>query len=140
METLIVETTLPAYGQITFETAAAHACTQVPVVAPTSCVRDIRRTLMGQRYESATHIAVCEDGMFRGILRIEDLLAASEEATASDVMDPDAPCVAPGVDQEVAAWHAVHHAASALAVVNAEGGLSGPHSSTSSLRGPLIGT
>jgi magnesium transporter len=130
MEALIVETTLPAYGQITFETAAEHACTQVPVVAPTACVGEIRRTLMGQHYESATHIVVCEDGTFRGILRIEDLLEASEEVTASDIMDPEAPCVAPGVDQEVAAWHAVHHAESALAVVNVEGGFLGlipPH-------------
>jgi magnesium transporter len=88
MEALIVETTLPAYGQITFETGAEHACTQVPVVAPTACVGEIRRTLMGQHYESATHIVVCEDGLFRGILRIADLLAASEEATASDVNGP----------------------------------------------------
>lgn len=126
----MVDTTPPAHGQITFETAATHACARVPVVAPTACAGAIRCSLMGQHYESATHIVVCEDGKFRGILRIEDLLAASEEAIASTVMDPEAPYVAPGVDQEVAAWHAVQHAESALAVVDAEGrflGLIPPH-------------
>ena len=126
----MVDTALPARRQMTFETAAEHACSQVPVVAPHACVGEIRRSLMGQRYESATHIVVCEDGKFLGILRIEDLLAASEEATAHDVMDPEPSYVAPGVDQEVAAWRAVQHAESALAVVDAEGGFLGlipPH-------------
>lgn len=105
------------HDKLTFETAAAQACTQVPVVAPMTRAVEIRQGLVGQRYESATHIVVCEGGIFRGILPIEDLLVASEEARAQDLMDPEPPYVAPGVDQEVAAWHAVHHAESALAVV-----------------------
>ena len=61
MEALIVETALPAYGQITSETAAEHACTPVPIVAPTACVREIGRSPMGQHYENATYIVVCAD-------------------------------------------------------------------------------
>jgi len=116
--------------RLTFETAAAHACTQVPIAAPAMCAGDLRQALVGQRYESATHIVICEAGSFRGILRLEDLLAAPAEAAVSTLMDAEPPVVAPGIDQEVAAWHAVQHAESALAVVDAEGhfvGLIPPH-------------
>jgi magnesium transporter len=45
-------------------------------------------------------------------------------------MDPQPPIVAPGTDQEVAAWRAVEHRESALAVVDEEGNFLGfvpPH-------------
>jgi magnesium transporter len=116
--------------EMSFETAAEHATTQVPVVEPECCVRDIRRLLLRQPYESVTHIVVCDDGQFLGIIRIEDLLAANEELTARKLMDPSPPVVAPGTDQEAAAWQAVQRQESALAVVDAEGrfaGLIPPH-------------
>jgi hypothetical protein len=40
------------------------------------------------------------------------------DTKVESLMDPGAPIVAPGVDQEVAAWRAVRHAESALAVVD----------------------
>ena len=40
-------------------------------------------------------------------------------------MDQDAPFVAPGVDQEVAAWHAVRHSEAALAVDDGTADLQG---------------
>lgn len=117
-------------GRQTFETAAEHATTQVPLTGPASSVGDLRRSLSTQRYDSATHVVVCEGGKFLGILRIEDLLAAPDEATAGDLMDRDAPVVAPGTDQEVAAWRAAQRGESALAVVDGEGrfvGIIPPH-------------
>jgi magnesium transporter len=116
--------------RVTFETAAAHACTQVPMASPMSRIGDILQALVGQRYESATHIIVCDAGKFCGILRLEEVLAAPPDTLASTVMDTDPPVVAPGVDQEVAAWRAVQHAESALAVVDDAGrfvGLIPPH-------------
>lgn len=116
--------------RLTFETAAAHASTQVPVAAPATRAGDLRQALVGQRYESATHIVVCEAGTFCGILRLEEVLAAPAEAVVNTLMDATPPVVAPGVDQEVAAWQAVQHAESALAVVDAEEhfvGLIPPH-------------
>jgi len=116
--------------RVTLETAAAHACTQVPIASPTSRAGDIRQALVGQRYENATHVVVCDAGKFRGLLRLEEVLAAPADAPASTLMDVEPPVVAPGVDQEVAAWHAVYHAESALAVVDAEGrfvGVIPPH-------------
>jgi magnesium transporter len=122
---------MPALPErVTFETAAAHACTQVPVASPGARAGDIRQALVGQRYENATHIVVCEASMFRGILRLEDVLTAPAAAPASTLMDAAPPVVAPGVDQEVAAWQAVQHAESALAVVDVNGrfvGLIPPH-------------
>jgi magnesium transporter len=56
-----------------------------------------------------------------GVLKIEDLFGALAEAKVSDIMDRDPPVVAPGVDQERAAWKAVQHGESALAVVDDDG-------------------
>jgi magnesium transporter len=121
---------LIANGRVTFETAAAHACTDVPLVTPGRRAEEVRRHLLGQRYESASLIIVCDDQKFLGVVRIEDLLSASADATLGDLMDRDAPVVAPGVDQEVAAWHAVRNEESALSVVDPEGrfvGVIPPH-------------
>ncbi|MDQ7838388.1 MAG: magnesium transporter [Thermodesulfobacteriota bacterium] len=64
------------------------------------------------------------------MVRIENLLAAAADTTLEDLMDRDAPVVAPGVDQEVAASRAVRNEESALAVVDQEGrfvGIIPPH-------------
>lgn len=112
-------------GHETFETAAEHASTRVPVVSPESSAGQIRAGLVGREFENASHIAVCEAGGFLGVLRIEALLAAPEAATARELMDSTAPVVAPGVDQEVVARTAVRHQEAALAVVDAQGAFVG---------------
>jgi magnesium transporter len=120
----------PPHQPLTFDTAAAHASTQVPVVSPTARAGEIWHSLKGRRYESATHLVVCDGDQFRGIVRIEEVLAAPREATVYSLMDAYPPVVAPGVDQEIAAWQAVRHRESALAVVDASGryvGLIPPH-------------
>ena len=117
-------------GHVTFESAAEHATTEVPVFARDDSAGATRQRLEEQRYKSASHVIVCEGRKFLGIVTIEDLLAASAEISLGDVMDRDAPVIAPGVDQEIAAWHAVNNSESALAVVDNEGhfvGLIPPH-------------
>jgi magnesium transporter len=117
-------------GPVTFETAVGHACVRVPVASPTQRAEEMRRTLVGRLFESASHIVVCEDDKFLGILRIEDLLAAPADSLVGDLMDREAPVVGPGVDQEVAAWHAVRNEEAALSVVDGEGrfvGIIPPH-------------
>lgn len=117
-----MENTVTANQQhLTFETAAEHACTRVPVVSPTTRMEEIRLALFGSQFESAAHIVVCEDGKFVGIIPIETFLESTEGFAAGQLMDKTAPVVAPGVDQEVAAWQAVRHKESALAVVDVEG-------------------
>ena len=112
---------LPAIEQLTFETAAEHVCQHIPVASPSAHAGAIRHMLEGQHYDSATHIAICEDGKLLGIMTIEELLSAADEITADRLMDPEPPTIAPGADQEVAVWHAIQHNESALAVVDAQG-------------------
>ncbi len=105
-------------GQLILETAGEHVAGAVPVATPTDTVGAIRRSLGGRRFETAAAVAVCDEGRLVGLLRIEDLLAASEEVSAAEAMDPNPPVVRPGLDQERAAWHAVQHGESTLAVVD----------------------
>ena len=115
--------------RLTFETAAEHATADVPVVEPGRRFGAIRTMLMGRRYESASHVVVCRDSRFIGMVTIEDALGAPAGDCVESLMD-GAPVVAPGVDQEVAAWHAVRHGESALAVVDGDGrfvGVIPPH-------------
>jgi magnesium transporter len=100
------------------ETAVAQACTNIPITEPHRRVAEVRQMLAGRRYDSASHVVVQEDHRFAGIVRIEDLLAATDDSTISSVMDADPPTVGPGIDQEVAAWQAVRRSESALAVVD----------------------
>ncbi|TQV62656.1 MAG: magnesium transporter [Halothiobacillaceae bacterium] len=102
------------------DTAHAHLSTDVPVVHPLETAAVIREHLRDRHYESVTHLAVCERDHFLGLIRIKDLLPAPAEITARELMDADPPIVAPGMDQEMAAWHAVQHEETALAVVDAE--------------------
>lgn len=121
---------LIANGHVTFETAAEHACTQVPIARPGDRAGTVRASLEGHSFECASHVVVCEGEFFLGIMRIEDLLAAPENDLMEDIMDREAPVVGPGVDQEVAAWHAVRNGEAALAVVTSDGrfvGLIPPH-------------
>lgn len=113
-----------------FETALNHLSRDVPVVEPTTQAAAIREQLHIQRYDSVSHVAVCEAGHLLGLIRIEDLLIAPAQITAGELMDSEPPVVAPGLDQEQAAWRAVEHEEAALAVVDAEGSFLGiipPH-------------
>ena len=101
-----------------YDTAAAHATRDVPTVTSGTLAGDARRQLAGRRYASAAHVAVCDGERLRGIVRIEDLIAADEQTPVSKLMDAVPPAVSPTTDQEVAAWQAVHKGESALPVVN----------------------
>jgi magnesium transporter len=112
------------------EIASEHVTRRVPIVAPSASADEIRASLLGRSFESASHVAVCRDGSFQGLIPIEDVLAAAAGATAEQLLDGPSPFVAPGVDQEIAARAALQHREAALAVVDAEGrfqGLIPPH-------------
>jgi magnesium transporter len=114
-------TELAPLGRLEFETAAEHVCRDVPVFGPGARADAMRQALTQRAYELASHLAICEDGRLLGILRIETLLPAPADATARALMDPDPPAVRPGLDQEKAAWLAVKHRESALAVLGEDG-------------------
>ncbi|MEW6445219.1 MAG: magnesium transporter [Pseudomonadota bacterium] len=102
------------------DSAHAHVTANVPVVHPSESAAVIREHLRQRRYDSVTHLAVCEQDRFLGLIRIKDLLPAAAEITARELMDADPPIVTPGMDQERVAWHAVQHEETAIAVVDAE--------------------
>ena len=111
-------------------TAAAHATARVPVARPAQAVAEVRAALAGQAYDCADDVAVLEGPVLVGVLPIERLLGAPADARVADVMDADPPVVAPGTDQEVAAWNMVRRGESSLAVVDRDGhflGLIPPH-------------
>jgi magnesium transporter len=116
--------------RVSFEIAAEHAARDIPIASPNQSAGDLRRSLIGHHYETASHIVVLQGETFRGVIRFEDLLAAPDTATAASIMDADPPVVAPGVDQEIAAWRAVNRGEAALSVVDSRShfaGLIPPH-------------
>lgn len=115
---------------LAFESAASLMTSDVLVVSPAATAAEVRRRLTDRRYESVSDIAVCDASRLRGLVRIEDVLSAPDDALVTALMDADPPVVRPGVDQEVAAWKSVEHGEGSLAVVSDDGrflGLIPPH-------------
>jgi magnesium transporter len=107
------------------ETAAEHATRLVPIARPDETVQAIRAGIQGRRYDSATDVAICTGDRLLGLISVESLMAAEATALASEIMDKDPPVVAHGIDQEVAAWKAIQHGDSSLAVVDDQGRFAG---------------
>jgi magnesium transporter len=103
------------------DTALAKACTRVPMAAPSDLVSETLDSMRGKQFESAMAVAVLDRDKLVGVAGIERLLAAPENATLRDIMDPKPPVVAPDTDQEHAAWQAVHRNEAGLAVVDDDG-------------------
>jgi magnesium transporter len=117
-----------------------YLVTTVPTCAASDRVEVVRAALLGTEFGSVADVAVCEpahgtavahvrgpagglDGGLRlvGLIPVERLLAARDDQRAGDLMDTDPPLVSPGLNQEKAAWKAVQHGESSLAVVDAQG-------------------
>ena len=108
--------------ELKFETAAEHSTRHVPMASPLDRVFTVRESLRGNRYDSVGEIVVCDvDGRLAGLVNMEDLLATDDEVLLEAIMDPSPPVVTPNVDQEVAAWKAIRHAETSLAVVDEDG-------------------
>lgn len=106
-------------------TAQTLASPRVPVARPGEPVDDLLARMRGQTYDSAAVVAVCEGERLVGLATIERLLASPAGARVGEVMDRQPPTVAPGTDQEHAAWTAVHRDEPGLAVVDGAGRLVG---------------
>lgn len=98
---------------------------QVPVVRPDATAALALASVRSQAFDSVAEIAVCEGARLRGLVRIEDLLIAPPDTPIDQLMDSDPPIVAPGMDQERAAWKAVKHGERSLALVDTEGSFLG---------------
>lgn len=102
------------------QVAATYATTAVPIARADNRAGDVRRGMEGRTFDSAADVVVLDDERLVGIVTIERLLAAPPATRLGEIMDPDPPVVAPGLDQERAAWRAVQHHESTLAVVDAD--------------------
>lgn len=103
-----------------------YMVTDVPLCGPGTTGAELQAMLVGSPYSSAADVAVCvaegtSTHRLLGLIPLENALAAQPDDLAGDLMDPDPPVVAPGVDQEAAAWKAAHHGESSLAVVGGDG-------------------
>jgi magnesium transporter len=108
--------------QLQFETAAEHHTARVPLASPTDTAAAVRDRLIGQHYDSVAEIVVCDaEGKLAGLVNVEDVLAAPGDTRIDQIMDAHPPVVAPHVDQEIAAWRAIRHGESSLAVVDDAG-------------------
>ena len=111
-------------------TAFAHFTDSFPSTTADQSAEDVVDSLRGRQFDSASHVAVCRGDRLIGLVRLEDLLAAPSAALVGELMDDDPPRLAMGDDHEFAAWKAVHHGESSLAVEDAAGRLLGlipPH-------------
>lgn len=107
--------------ELQFETASEHHTRNVPVVSPTDSVEIVWQRLRGQLFDSASEIVVCDNvGRLMGLIRLEKLLSSAASVLVSELMDKMPAVVTPGVDQEVAAWHAIRHNQACLPVVDGQ--------------------
>ena len=106
-----------------FESAASLATDAVPLAHPDEHVADLRARLGTRRWDCVSDIPVVEPGTrrLRGLMQIEDLVAASDDVRISTLMDADPPTIAHDIDREQATWKAVQHRESALVVIDDEG-------------------
>jgi magnesium transporter len=120
----------PAAPASTLDIASALVAQDVPICAPGDRVGDVRRAMAGRRFENVDAVAVIEDGRLVGLVRMVDMVEASDDERIRATMDADPPSIAPDTDQEIAAWTAVRHREGTMAVVDDDGrflGLIPPH-------------
>lgn len=101
-------------------TAGEAAVADVPRAAPQVSARELRAALAGERFASATEIAVLEEERLVGVVPIERLLASTDETPLSELA-VDVVSVPPELDLETAARATAHRGVRSVAVVDAEG-------------------
>lgn len=115
-----------------FKSSASLATDDVPIAHPEDNVALLRTRISQRRYFSISDIPVVDAVTRRlvGLLHIEDVVSADADILVSRLMDVDPPCVSHVLDREHAAWKAVQHGESTLAVVDDAGrylGIIPPH-------------
>ena len=110
--------------------AAEHATDRVPVAGPDDVAGAVRSGLLGRSFDCADDVAVLEGSSLLGMVPIERLIAADEQARVGDLMDANPPVVGADADQEAVVWVMVRRGESSVAVLDADGdfvGLVPPH-------------
>lgn len=106
-----------------------YLVTAVATCLPDAPAGDVLAALTGSRLECADEIVVVDSAgphpRLLGLIPLVRLLAAAPLTPAADLMDADPPVVVAGTGGEQAAWKAVHHGESSLAVVDSDGAFRG---------------
>lgn len=119
--------TTPAAGTARLFPGAidSYVATRVPICSPDEPVAVVRSALHGRDFEAIDDVAVCEGPpearVLVGLIPAETLFTASATQRARDIMDGDPPVVSRTTDEEKAAWKAVAHGESSLAVLDSDG-------------------
>ena len=101
--------------------AGEHATARVPTARPGETAAAVRATLPGARWDCVDAVVVLEGQRLTGLVPLEVLLAAPDDARVGDLMDADPPTVKPDSDQESVAWEMVRKNESSVAVVDGDG-------------------
>lgn len=102
------------------ETAGQAAVADVPTASPTARASEVRASLVGRDFASATEIVLLDDSRFVGVVPIERLLASADEAVLGDLGD-EAARVSPEADLEAAARATARSGGRSIAVVDSAG-------------------
>jgi magnesium transporter len=101
--------------------AREHATHRVPTAGAKQTVDEVRSSLAGQSFESASDVAVLDGDELAGLLSIERLLAVDGDALVEEVMDADPPTAAPDTDREAVAWKMINRGESSVPIVDSTG-------------------
>ena len=105
--------------------AREHATDRVPTARAKQTVDEVRSSLAGQSFDSASDVAVLDGDELIGLLPMERLLAAEGDARVADVMDADPPIAAPDTNREAVAWEMINRGESSAAIVDSQGAFIG---------------
>ena len=101
--------------------AREHATDRVPTARAEQNVDEVRSSLVGQSFDSASDVAVLDGDELIGLLPMERLLAAEGDARVPDLMDADPPIAAPDTNREAVAWEMINRGESSAAIVDSQG-------------------
>ncbi|MCU0804353.1 MAG: magnesium transporter [Burkholderiales bacterium] len=102
------------------ETAGRHLVSRVPTAGIHASVGEARATLAGGAFDAADALYLLSaDGRLKGIVPLTRLLAEREDRPLREIATVPAPSVLAGADQEHVASLAIHHALTAVPVVDA---------------------
>ena len=101
--------------------AREHATDSVPTARAKQTVGEVRSSLAGQSFDSASDVAVLDGDELIGLLPMERLLAAEGDTRVPDLMDADPPIAAPDTNREAVAWEMINRGESSAAIVDSQG-------------------
>ncbi len=107
------------------KSALENTTQKIPQVKSSDLVTDTIYILQSNQYESISHIVVCDNNKYLGLITIEKLLAAPANNQAGSLLEPDYTVVKADTDQEKAAWQAIRSGITALPVVDNDGNFAG---------------